>query len=863
MSLPHNIFDLFERQAEKSPDAIAVIEGDGITTSYGALLQYACQVSAYCLSSGVSAEQPIGVMMSRTSKMIGVLLGILKSRAAYVSIYGDDPLERQRRYVSQAGIKMLITDQVFKHRADQLLKAARNVEITEIETIEKNQWVDSEIPSVKTSGLAYIMFTSGSTGDPKGVEVEHRNMYVVLQTTADMLHISADDCFLVASSLGFDLSVADIFLPLMCGGKILLRDKKCWTDVLQLAKDISNYGVTVVATPPSLWSIVLGSDMRFPRVRVAITCGEAAQIPIAKQLIEICEEAWNFYGPTECTVWCTAYHITREGLLEDKHSDVSISIGKPLACAQVRIADDQGHEIAHGQQGELWVTGAGLSRGYRNDPILTASKFVYVQQRYPELTSTLLSKSAEEAGESIRYYRTGDLVSQDEDGNLRYFGRIDDQLQIHGQRIEPGDIESTIREHSAVQDVAATWYDTAAGSRSIVAAIVRRDHLLTPYMLHTWLSEQLPKGMLPAHYIFLEGIPLLTSGKVDRRAIRQLIEREVDVPCTTLRKLTTTEEFVMDAWRHVLKVEAISPTDHFFTIGGDSLSAVILVTRLEAAKNVQLPDEFVYQNYTPEKMALRLDQMRVRQAKTNVHVKRRSLRVKIYGRVEHIVRRYIIKRSKHKTRTPGEILDLQRLYVSVWRGHRTTPESLVVTLNTDGKARRLFWCMQAYWELAEMANVMPDHPIHGMRSGPDVVHPRNEKELMALALHYALEIQGIQPEGSLILGGNCLGARIMHYVAEHLQSLGRKVEMLILLEHWIERKYKGRVHLIYGRESSSNPYVENSGDVDRKYHQLLPDGYAVDIVPGKYAELFRPANIQYVADILREILVEEQTGVKI
>lgn len=833
----HSVFDLFEIQVANKPDAVAVIEGE--MTSYRALHQQAHQVSDYLLSTGIAEEQTVGVMMSRTSGMIAVLLGILKSGAAYVSIYGDDPIDRQRRYVAQSSMKVLVTDQVFRQKADQLRMTIASgepyFEIAQIESIQKQQWTHCET-QVKSSGLAYIMFTSGSTGEPKGVEVEHRNMIAVLQATADMLKITRDDCFLAASSLSFDLSVADIFLPLMCGGKLLIRDKKCWTDTEQLAKDILAYGVTVVATPPSLWSIVLNSYTLFPRVRIAITCGEAAQIPLASALIGICDEAWNLYGPTECTIWCTAYHITKEGLNADKHSEVSISIGHQIRGATVRVADEQGRELAHGQPGELWVTGTGLSRGYRNDATLTTAKFVFP------------------IGETVRYYRTGDLASQDEDGNVRYFGRIDDQMQIHGRRIEPGDIESAIRTHYAVVDVAATWYSTASGSRSIVAAIVRREDALTPYILHAWLSDRLPKSMLPAHYVFMERLPLLTSGKIDRSAIRTSVESEYQGHSTSLRKLTTTEEFVIDAWKNVLKMNHINPTDHFFTIGGDSLSAVILVGRLESAMHIALPDEFIYQNFTPEMMAARRDHLRVRPKKRNVPVKQKRLHEKLMSRVERLFRRYMSRQAKRKTRTLREILHLQRLYVSVWRGHRINPDSLVVTLNPNAKERPLFWCMQAYWELAEIANAMPDHPIHGMRSGPGVVHVHNAEELIALATYYAGEIQLIQPQGSLILGGNCFGGRIMHYVAEHLQDLGRDVEVLIILEQHVTRSYQGRVHFIYGSESSSNPYLENVTRIDQTYQQLFPGGYVVDIVPGKYAELFRPVNIQRVVEILKGIM---------
>lgn len=836
----HNVVDLIGEIALKSPEAIAIIEGDGMTTSYARLLANADQVNACLQSTGIVAEEPVGILMSKSAMMIGVLLGILRSGAAYVSINVDDPPERQRRYLVQAGIKLLLTDQRNHVRAGQLhnMLADRipGFKVIEIETFESKKWLSSGTQEIKTSGLAYISFTSGSTGEPKGVEVEHRNMLAVLRSTVDLLNITSEDCFLAASSMSFDLSVADIFLPLICGGRLVLRDNTCWTDPVQLTSDIRRYGITVVATPPSLWSLVLGPDSAFPHVRIAITCGEAAQVPLAKRLVGVCDEAWNFYGPTECTVWCTAYHITNEGLNQDKHTEASISIGHKLPGAEVRVANALGQELPFGQRGELWVTGEGLSRGYRNDRSLTEAKFVY-----PE-------------GETTRYYRTGDLVAQDADGNIRYYGRIDDQMQIHGRRIEPGDIEAAIRIHEGVQDVAVTWYQNQVGSKSVVAAIVRHDRTIIAYDMHKWLSERLPKGMLPSHYAFLESIPLLPSGKVDRQSIRNTVVQGIHTPQTQLRKLTTTEAFIIEAWENVLKMECISPTDHFFAIGGDSLSAVILMTRIEAAMHVVLPDEFVYQNYTPEKMAMKLDHMRVYHEQVLLQKKRRSVIEKAMGRVQRFIRRSFIKKVKRKTRTLEEILRLQRLYMSVWQGHKASPESLLVSLNMDAKGRPLFWCMQAYWELAEIANAMPDHPIHGMRSGPGVVHMHNEQELSALASQYVKEIQSIQPDGPLILGGNCFGARIMHYVAEQMLRLGREVEMLILLELRVTRPYPGRMHLIYGQDSSSNPYRRAGTETERLYTRLFPAGYTVDIVPGSYAELFRPENIRGVVNVLHDIL---------
>ncbi|MGK0188364.1 MAG: amino acid adenylation domain-containing protein [Verrucomicrobiales bacterium] len=584
-----NIAARFEVQARATPDAIAIISAKPST--YRELADDMLRTDAFLRARGLRPEEPVAVFMSRSARMVAVLLGILRAGGAYVPLDPADPLERTRQILSQSGASLVFTDsQGLDSAIQELAGEASAVEFINASQID-NSTFPKEPPPPAAGGdrLAYLIFTSGSTGAPKGVAVEHRSVLNLLDSTRELINFTTADRFLAASTIGFDISVAELFLPLTTGGSLLLRDRNIWLAPAQLAADIRQHGVTVLQTGPSTWAVLLDKLPDFPCLRVAISTAEAISPQLACRVAACGEQAWNLYGPTEATIWATAQRLSTE-VSPTRNSEISAPIGIPFAGTQVLVLDEDGEPVPDGEVGELYLAGPGLARGYyRNEP-LTRERFVVW------------------GPQAVRCYRTGDLVATRDDGSLDYFGRNDDQLKIRGVRLEPREVESAIRDHPDIAEVAATWYHTSDQSRALLAAIVlKTEASLEAAALHDWLVPRLPPQMIPSRFRFLDSLPLSPAGKVDRNALRTAAKSE---PITNNNThLTPTEATLADIWKRLLKLESVTATDHFFSIGGDSLAAVRMVTKAEAKLGVPITVQNVFESPTLAQLATRLDAM--------------------------------------------------------------------------------------------------------------------------------------------------------------------------------------------------------------------------------------------------------------
>ena len=596
--LDQNIYDLFDRQVQVNPDAVAVV-AEGETATYTQLAEKVNCICNQLARQGVVAEQPVGILMHRSVGMLATLLAVLKTGAAYLPLDPDDPMDRHRRMVAISGCRLVVANETLCRTLEAGLDASpagHAVQLVTIDNFEAPAVHGTSVPSAPGgSRLAYILFTSGSTGEPKGVEIEHRSVVNLLLAVRDLIGFVPADRFLAVATIAFDISVVELFLPLVCGGSLLLRDRSLLTEPDVLAEDIERYNVSIMQTGASLWSSILSQQPEFPRLRVAISTSEAISQEAARRLVAYGDQVWNLYGPTEATVWATGYRLTGISCQEGKGSNISAPIGQAIANAEVYVLDSKLDPVADGESGELCIGGVGLARGYLNDRQLTEKQFITQRE-----TGT-------------RLYRTGDLVSWNSDSQLSYLGRIDDQLQIRGVRVEPREVESTILLNPCVQETAATWYDTPAGSRSIVAAVVlKQGKKISSGKLHDWLARRLPAQMIPSKYIFIEYLALTGSGKIDHNAIREDIATSASGKSRsgTSRPVTSTEESLLQIWRRLLAVESVGLEDHFFTIGGDSLAAVRMILEAEACMEVVLTVQMVYENPTLEQFAARIDRIK-------------------------------------------------------------------------------------------------------------------------------------------------------------------------------------------------------------------------------------------------------------
>lgn len=593
MQYDSNLYELFAAQARATPDAVAVVEDEQTVTTYGELDRQASRLAAFLRGRSIRPEQPVGVMLPRTSEMIAALLGIMKSGGAYVPIDVDDPSARKHRVVVSSGCGPVLT-----HRT---LVEAMRADSPDTQSLDSIEFVDvrdvafSDIANGSSSAepggsrLAYIMFTSGSTGEPKGVEIEHRGVVNLLSTVRNLIDFTSADCFLAVSTIGFDISVVELFLPLIAGGRILLRDRRSLLDPRGLAEDVRRFGVTVIQTGPSVWSVLLSTVPDFPSVRVAISTAEAIGLELARKLVTLGDQAWNLYGPTEATIWCTGIRMN-DDTIENREASASVSIGHPLANTSIYIRGADGAYVSDGERGELCIGGIGVARGYHDNPELTREKFIALDPHQQ------------------RYYRTGDVVAWSAEGDLLYFGRNDEQMKIRGVRVDPGEVESSLLSHPGLAQAAVTWYPTPPDSRGIIAGVVA-DAGTSPTAreLHDWLTTRLPAPMIPSRFVFREALPLSPSGKIDRSALRELAVSGVDTPPRSDRPLTATERTVVGIWQRLLGVESIDVKDHFFTMGGDSLAAVRMMTLAEDAFRVNISERAVFEAPTPEQFAKRID----------------------------------------------------------------------------------------------------------------------------------------------------------------------------------------------------------------------------------------------------------------
>jgi amino acid adenylation domain-containing protein/non-ribosomal peptide synthase protein (TIGR01720 family) len=544
-----DIAQLFAEQVQRTPEAIAIIwQHEQIT--YSQLNARANQLAHYLQAQGVAPDVLVGICLDRSIEMVVGILGILKAGGAYLPIDPNYPIARQQLIVTESQVSLLLT----KSGLGTALSVENSICLERDGALIAQQPSSNTVHLVRPHHLAYVLYTSGSTGIPKGVAIEQHSPAALIQWAQQIYSAEQLAGVLAGTSICFDLSVFEIFVPLCSGGSVILVENALALPQLPLA--VQNQ-VTLINTVPTAISELLRQTAIPANVTTVNLAGEALPAHIVTALYQIpqIQQVWNLYGPSEDTTYSTA-------ALTLPHSKPLI--GRPITNTQAYVLDHQLRPLPIGIPGELYLGGAGLARGYYQRPALTAEKFI----SHPGV-----------AGE--RLYCTGDLVQVLPDGQLDYLGRLDNQVKIRGLRIELDEIEMLLNEYPAInQAVVVANTDQESGRQRLVAYITTSTAPDTTD-LRRYLQSKLPEYMVPSAFIGLKQFPLNANGKIDRKALPAPSLERTDQEIVSPR--TAVEQSLTEIWSQTLGLPQVGIHDNFFELGGDSILSLQIIARANQA----------------------------------------------------------------------------------------------------------------------------------------------------------------------------------------------------------------------------------------------------------------------------------------
>ncbi|OBS32723.1 non-ribosomal peptide synthetase [Pseudomonas syringae pv. syringae] len=706
--LEQTIHELFEAQVERTPQAVAVVHGD-IRLNYRELNNRANQLAHHLRDIGVKPDSRVAICVERSEAMVVGLLAILKAGGGYVPL---DPVYPEDRiaYMLQDSAPAAVLAQ------NMTLGLLADVSVPLINlddaALQAQSVQNPHVQDLSASHLAYVIYTSGSTGLPKGVQVEHRNVVNLVQWGSRLCPVTQHGALLHKTSISFDASVWEIFWPLCSGLPLVLARPDGQHDPAYLARLIREQHVSVVQFVPVLLQQFLDlPDSSQCLSLTDIVCGGGElTVALAEQVRQRLPWArlHNVYGPTETTVDCSAWTL-------EPHMPVpeaTLPIGRPISNTRLYVLDTHDQPVPQGVIGQLHIGGAGVTRGYLNLPQQQAERFI---------DSPFV--------DGDRLYRSGDLVRQQADGNLEYWGRNDDQVKIRGFRIELGEIEARLSRHPQVQQAVVMAREDVPGDKRLVAYFTA-DSQVSFDVLREHLLAQLPNYMVPTAYVLLEFLPLTPNGKLDRKALpapdqSSVISRAYQAP------QGATERAIANIWQDLLGIDQVGRHDHFFELGGHSLLAVQMISRLQTVlgKTISLRGLFV----------------------------------------EPTVAGFA------QTLTPQS---------------RTAPRSNLVPVRRDGNQRPLFLVHPAGGEVQYARDLAPwldaDIPVYGLAANGFVAGEKALNTIPDIAAHYLAAIRDVQPQGPYRIAGWSAGGLIAHEMAHQAIAVGETIEFLGVIDSKVQ-----------------------------------------------------------------------------
>jgi len=578
---------LIAAQAARTPDSIAVRTEDA-SLDYAGLLDRADRLAAHLRDRGVRPGDIVGVFDVRSVELVVSLLAVLRAGAAYLPLDPELPQARLRFQLGDAGVRIVLTRSTL---ADQLAAADPDGRVgtitvdTALAGLPPATLLDPELPDPELTpeSPAYVIYTSGSTGTPKGVVVPHRGVVNRLLWMRDDYDIGADDCILQKTSFSFDVSVWEFFLPLITGGRLRLLAPGAQRDPEQVARAVAEGGVTVLHFVPSMLDLFLEEHgpHDLSGIRHVFCSGEALRPQTVDAFFERLpgHRLHNLYGPTEASVDVTAWRC------QPGADPRTVPIGRPVANTQIHVLDANGRLVPVGVPGELHIGGVQVATGYLNRPELTAQRFV-----------------PNPFGPGL-LYRTGDVARRRADGVVEFLGRSDHQVKVRGYRIEPGEIESALREHPAVKQAVVVAHGKD-GQLRLVGYVVPAGGEVVLAELRAYLAERLPAYLVPSVLTVLDALPLLPNGKLDSAALPEPGAAAQGSP--SVPPSTPDEYLLHQVWREVLGRGDFGANESFFALGGDSMLAIRTRTALERGHDRTFTVAELFEGPTIRELATRL-----------------------------------------------------------------------------------------------------------------------------------------------------------------------------------------------------------------------------------------------------------------
>ncbi len=578
--------DLLFAQAEKTPEAVALIV-DEATLTYRELHQRANQLAHRLQKQGIGPEHRVAIYLERSVAMMVAILAVVKAGATYVPLDTSYPQARLQWMLEDAAIAAVLTNQ------SRLLPPLPTVApLIDVSTGSHSPTTEPQ-RLLQPENSVYIIYTSGSTGQPKGVINTHRGLVNRLQWMQETYALSIGDRVLQKTPISFDVSVWELFWPLLNGATLVVAKPGGHKDNAYLVDIIHQQNITTLHFVPSMLASFLEAPSACPSLKQVICSGEALSPALQKQFFEQLPnvELHNLYGPTEAAIDVTAWRC--------QPGERSVPIGHPIANTRIYLLDQDYNPVPVGIPGELYVSGNGVARGYLNQPALTAERFI------PNPFA-----DRESGGEYSVLYKTGDLARYRSDGGIEYLNRRDSQIKLRGMRMELGEIESALAEHPNIRQTAVLLREDLPSGPALVAYIVGEleETSSERKTLTTFLQQRLPNGFIPQRWVMLDALPLTPNGKLDRRSL-PLPAQEGSGEKVPPRNPTEVE--IADIWTAILQIEDLSIDDNFFELGGHSLSATRANTRLRQQFNLDLPLHSLFTYPTIETLAVHIDALRI------------------------------------------------------------------------------------------------------------------------------------------------------------------------------------------------------------------------------------------------------------